>query len=298
MGIEPAGFGGGGSGGGSSTPLLAQAGAGSPLGSVTPTAKGYLYQDTANGALYVALSTTSADWVAIGGDADTTDSGVGTSIANGVEILAKGPNSGVTIQDTAAFAGTDNGIFWTTGAADGDQVFIVYVGSTGQFTLELDASGTLTVPAATKGILPLSAILNTLTTVGSLKRAAVGTWIIGITSNPALATYCGWYLESDGAQHDEISLDFACEAGTYTIGVPQALPFTNRGIITFYLDGVTTGQTIDLYSAGTTPVWSEVTGVVIGGGQHILTLKMDTKNASSSGYYCLVGDRITLTKTA
>jgi hypothetical protein len=50
-------------------PSLIQSGTGSPVGTVTPTAPGYLYIDTTSGApgLYFATGATNADWVGVSG---------------------------------------------------------------------------------------------------------------------------------------------------------------------------------------------------------------------------------------
>lgn len=131
--------------------------------------------------------------------------------------------------------------------------------------------------------------------LASVQVATVGTWTPTYLDNAATGNFVGWVNVSDGAQNDQISFDFACEAGTYTVELLH-LPFQNRGIYTLKIDGVQIG-TIDGYSASLIPARGRVTGVVLAGGQHTITALMATKNASASSYVGMV-DRFTFTQTA
>lgn len=68
-------------------------GAGSPLGSVTPTGIGYLYFDTTNGAVWQAIGATDTDWTQVGG-----------KNSDGSEGLDISQNSGFFLYDNAAGA--------------------------------------------------------------------------------------------------------------------------------------------------------------------------------------------------
>ncbi|HWU23656.1 MAG TPA: hypothetical protein VN088_19110 [Nocardioides sp.] len=123
----------------------------------------------------------------------------------------------------------------------------------------------------------------------------VGTWTPSYLTNAGTGNYVGWVNTSDGAQNDAISFDFVSGAGTYSLEL-YYLPFTNRGIYTVSVDGVTVG-TVDGYLASLSPQRAVLTGIALTAGQHTVTLTMATKNASSSGYIGMV-DRIMLTRTA
>jgi hypothetical protein len=121
-----------------------QTGSGSPVGTVAPTAQGYLYQDTTNGALYAAVGATDADWVAVGGATDGTVPGIlGTSTAT---WFLCAPNGEAVMQDTDARGGTGNGIYWLGTSPDGNQTAMIRTGSTGQFSWVWNADGSTTFP--------------------------------------------------------------------------------------------------------------------------------------------------------
>lgn len=130
---------------------------------------------------------------------------------------------------------------------------------------------------------------------GSVQVAQVGTWTPTYLDNAATGNFAGWVNVSDGAQNDQISFDFACEAGTYTIELLH-LPFQNRGIYTLQIDSVQVG-TIDGYQSSLIPARGRIAGVVLGAGQHTITALMATKNASASSYVGMM-DRFTFTQTA
>lgn len=130
----------------------------------------------------------------------------------------------------------------------------------------------------------------------STLAAPVGTWTpTYLAASDTGGVWSGWVNISDGAQNDSISFDLACAAGTYTLELLH-LPYTNRGIYTAQIDGVTVG-TIDGYAASLTAGRSLLPGVAIAAGAHTLTLLMAAKNASASGYLGMI-ERIVLTRTA
>ena len=135
----------------SGTPLLAQAGAGSPVGAVTPTAQGYLYQDTTNGALYVAIGATSAGWIAVGG-ANFGASPVGVSVTGQAAATAtpkllapSGVGQEAYIGDIDADQNNGDGFTWVSGDAGTGTAKIQVGGATKLFTFAAD--GSLSAPA-------------------------------------------------------------------------------------------------------------------------------------------------------
>lgn len=104
-------------------------------------------------------------------------------------------------------------------------------------------------------------------------------------------------LNASSAVNDEIGWDVrGMEAGVYTVTVVTDKG-PNRGIVTPYVDGVAIGAATDLYNAGSTIrfVWS-ITGVEVAAGNHRLSLKVTSKNASSSAHVLVINEVI-LTRT-
>lgn len=132
-----------GSGGGSS---LDQQGSGSPVGVVTPTAVGYRYTDTSNGAVYLAVGATNADWISLGGVTAAVTAGVFTDLFSFFLACAQG-FAGLT--DIAAYAGTGNSLRWdNTGGIDGAQSLGIQLGPAGEFTWQFNADGSMTAPGS------------------------------------------------------------------------------------------------------------------------------------------------------
>jgi hypothetical protein len=159
----------------------------------------------------------------------------------------------------------------------------------------LDASGHLTAAQAAN----LLARQATVSADGppSVVTPQVGVWTpTYLMTSDTGGVWSGWVSISDGAQGDSTSYDVPpLQAGTYSIEL-RHLPFTNRGIYTIEIDGVSVG-TLDGYSASLTAGRSVLTGVVLTAGTHVITLAMLSKNASSGGYIGMV-ERLLLTRTA
>lgn len=122
---------------------LDQQGSGSPVGSVTPTAVGYRYTDTASGGVWLAIGATNADWINLGGQTDLTVPGIWTS-PNTVFVL--GDSGEAALTDVAAQAGTENGIYFNSGAGDGSQTASVILGSSGQYQWFFASDGSVSLP--------------------------------------------------------------------------------------------------------------------------------------------------------
>jgi len=139
-------------------------------------------------------------------------------------------------------------------------------------------------------------VIILLNGLGSVQTAPVGVWTPTFLTNVDTSNFVGWVNISDNTQNDAITFDFACNAGTHSLEFFH-LPFSNRGIYTLSVDGVTVG-TVDGYAGSLNPTRAVVTGIVIASsGQHTLTITMATKNASSGGYMAMM-ERAVLTQTA
>lgn len=94
----------------------------------------------------------------------------------------------------------------------------------------------------------------------------------------------GSWNNSAGAQNDSCNYLFGVSGGTYNLNC-WYIKNSNAGIITFLIDGVSVG-TIDAYAAVLTYNQSSIIrGVAISQGAHRMTIKIATKNASSSSYF-------------
>jgi len=113
---------------------------------------------------------------------------------------------------------------------------------------------------------------------------------------PGAILYSSYNLSS-GAQNAEIGWDVVLSAGTWTVQLTH-YTINSAGIYSVRIDGVEVG-TIDGYAASGGPDHvSVVTGIAVAtGGKRRVTLKMATKNASSSSYYGLI-QHLQLRRTA
>jgi hypothetical protein len=134
--------------GGGSQPV--QSGAGSPVGTVAPTAKGYVYIDTANGAVFVAIGATNADWLKLGGVTASTGDAPGVSRdATGSQFMLGGdPNTpfahNAVLSDAyAQWNGNGDGLAWSGNGTDGEQALRLRTGSKETILGDLNATMTL-----------------------------------------------------------------------------------------------------------------------------------------------------------
>jgi len=112
----------------------------------------------------------------------------------------------------------------------------------------------------------------------------------GFTYNP---TNRG--MKSSGTSGNNLTFRLALAAGTYMLRAAHTRG-PDRGIYTFKMDGISVG-TLDGYSGTVNDVLQSVTGIVVTKPSSILTVSMESANASSSSY---VGDLfdLSLTRTA
>lgn len=113
------------------------------------------------------------------------------------------------------------------------------------------------------------------------KNATTSTLVIGA----AVADM----LQFSSAQNGEIAWDVLLDSGTYTIGFVHSRD-TDRGIYSVQIDDVEVA-TVDGYNGSSSTVLAQCAGETIASpGIHEISLKMLTKNASSSSYKGIVGD--------
>ncbi len=123
-------------------------------------------------------------------------------------------------------------------------------------------------------------------------ESAVGTWTFAVaTGRPG-----NKQIASTGAQNESVTYRRHLSAGTWKLQIVGTVA-NSLGIYTVYLDGTSVG-TIDAYAASSSWGTLSLTGITVPTtGLHEITLKMATKNASSSAYGGQLSD-IMLTRTA
>lgn len=117
------------------------------------------------------------------------------------------------------------------------------------------------------------------------------------TISTSASQYGGFALASSAAQNDEISFNVILAAGTWTVRLMH-VKGTNRGIYSVQIDDSEEG-TIDGYNgSAVNNARDSVAGITVAsGGKHELSLKMLTKNASSSAYLGIIS-LVSLIRTA
>lgn len=166
------------------------------------------------------------------------------------------------------------------------------------------------IPAASSSI----TTANIDTTVRATSQPAGAPWLIDVNVFPTSIAHTNWdtidavsttyanhvfggVKQSSGAQNDEIAWDVVLAAGTWTVEVVHFKAST-AGIYSVRFDGVDKG-TVDGYAAAQTAnARGSVSGIsVASSGKVRVSLKMATKNASSSSYFGYVS-HLQLRRTA
>ena len=131
---------------------------------------------------------------------------------------------------------------------------------------------------------------NMLTTEPS--AVGQGTWQVVVQSE----LYRRAFMNTSHANGDEFDVTIFCPAGTYTMNFNFSRR-DSRGIIDVDFDGIEVGSA-DGYNA-TYDIYNliEITGIVLSEGEHVITFRVDGKNASSVGYYTAFNG-VSLTRTA
>lgn len=119
-----------------------------------------------------------------------------------------------------------------------------------------------------------------------------GTW----TTPLQISNFDNFYLQSGNAISDYAEWPVLLCAGTWRIDAVGRVD-DNRGISTFYFDGVSVG-TMDWYSASQLDnQFKEITSITVAvSGRKTLRMASASKNGSSAGYYLTI-NTVVLTRT-
>lgn len=138
---------------GGSQPIVS--GAGSPVDSVTPTAGKPVYIDTTNGAIYLAMGPTDADWIEVGTGAASGNIGSTTGIiwsadTRAVYILGGERDTplgfGYLGDAYSMWNGNSEGLAWNRQSATSTELRVRTIGADGQHNGTLqDDNGTMTL---------------------------------------------------------------------------------------------------------------------------------------------------------
>lgn len=106
-----------------------------------------------------------------------------------------------------------------------------------------------------------------------------------VSLDAAQAYQAFWYnTAANAADGDEYYFSCVLAKGTYTI-YTLGYKYNYRGKVDYYMDGVVVGTGQDWYSAGTANITQSIANVsVTYDGYHILKIKVNGKNGSSSDY--------------
>lgn len=153
--------------------------------------------------------------------------------------------------------------------------------------------GTITFSAASKVLtIDETATLSTKASVGSISTpifwnmltaapdvVGQGTWVRRVEPS---SLYQGDLYNSSNADGDNITLNFRCPAGTYTLRFNNIVA-ASRGIVDVDVDAVEKGSFDNEGAADYTNI-NEITGIVLTAGAHTLKFRVDGQ--TGAGYYC------------
>lgn len=192
----------------------------------------------------------------------------GTNGQNGLN----GMNATVSVGATATLAYGNPPIITNTGTAT-NAIF--------NFSIPEGATGA----AGAAGADGDSGVAKTFWMIESTKEAGAAFLLQMATTFTPLPIYGYQYFQNPGALNDQWSQTFSLSAGSFALSA-IGLTATNRGIITWELDGVVQG-TMDYYAnPGLVNTIKTIALTVLTSGVHTLRGKMISKNALSTDYYC------------
>lgn len=158
----------------------------------------------------------------------------------------------------------------TTGAATGDVV-------------TLQADGTYAVAPVSPG----AAVYPKRATMWHDESLFIAGGAVTRNSISLTHPYTTRTFTTTPAVDDEFTNSFSVASGTYTLS-QLGVSGTNRGIITWFIDGVSQGTT-DWYNATLVEgVVKTLSVTVVGDGYHKISGKLATKNASSTDYFAVL----------
>lgn len=141
--------------------------------------------------------------------------------------------------------------------------------------------GTLNVAGGIPGI-PVS---KTFWQIESTKEVGTVFGLQMATSFTSMPIYAYQYFQSPAAINDQWSQTFTMAAGTFALSA-IGLTAPNRGIISWYVDGVLQG-TMDYYAnPGLTNSIKTISVTILTAGTHTIRAILATKNAASTDYFC------------
>jgi hypothetical protein len=170
-------------------------------------------------------------------------------------------------------------------AFTGDEVFYVVEDDDGtpvsrRITIENIAAGLAARTELTGAFAPLSLARTVVLMPWAAKNSTTATFVI-------VASDAGPMIQFGTTVNGEIAWDIGLEPGTYTIGFTHNKD-SDRGIYSVQLNDVAVG-TVDGYNASTSTVMSQLTGVTVAAGVNEFSMKMLTKNASSTNFKGIIG---------
>lgn len=144
--------------------------------------------------------------------------------------------------------------------------------------------GTLNVAGGMTGI-PITAMFWQLAATKEVGNVFSLIQNSGYSSTGSLYMY--QYYQNPAAINDQWSQQFTMASGSYALNV---LGYTapDRGIITWYIDGVSQGGTDFYESPGLANAIKTINVTITTTGTHTIRGILSTKNAGSAGYYCTI----------
>lgn len=148
--------------------------------------------------------------------------------------------------------------------------------------VDADVSATAAIAASKLGAFSISQVPHRIIILGTdYSSIGAGTWSVNGSATQIL--YMAWTNQTTAADADNITYTVLVPAGTYALDVVTSKDAAN-GILKVDIDGAAQG-TLDCYSAtAVSNTILAITGQVLTAGSHTIRLRVQSKNAGSSGY--------------
>jgi hypothetical protein len=198
------------------------------------------------------------------------DGGSGVNGQNGLNGL-NGVNATVSVGATATLPYGSPPIITNTGTAS-NAIF--------NFSIPEGATGSAGTPGD-------SGVSKTFWMLESTKEVGIAFTLQMATSFTAIPIYGYQYFQNPPALNDQWSQTFALTAGSYAL-FAIGLTSTNRGIITWELDGVVQGTMDYFANPGLTNTIKTIPITVLTSGVHTIRGKLISKNAASTDFFCTI----------
>ena len=189
--------------------------------------------------------------------------------------MAPGPIGAVTPSSVAATTLSSTGLATLQSAR--------ITGLTPNQIISTDGSNNLISGGTTPGI----SISKTFWQIESTKEVGAAFALQMATTFTSIPIYGYQYFQNAPAINDQWSQTFSMAAGSYALSA-IGLTATNRGIISWYVDGVLQG-TMDYYAnPGLTNTIKSISVTILTTGTHTIRGILASKNASSTDYFCTI----------